>query len=303
MTPVVGGRGRGAEQCEHVVRAVCVARPDLAPVDLPAPGHRLGPALRGVEIGARVRLAHPDAEIALAGHDPRQYRVAHLVPTVAHEHRSALPVRDPVRPHRRACRQQLLGDHVAFEEAALASAVAPGPGHADESFLAAATAELRRVAIEPGTDARREGSRVELLREECTNARPKGLGRLRQRRVFEVNALGHDTLIGPRRRSGRTTRDCHESGVPIQARSPEYNEAGQNLRVVRFTPPALGHRTLAERIFDIRNATVPSAAKDSRAGQGVGACRIHESRRQGKSSEFRSSTSAKADYSFGTARR
>ena len=198
VAAVVGGGGRSAQKRDHVVRAVRVARPDLAPVDLPPAVYRLRPALRGVEVGARVRLAHADAEVALAGHDARQDRVPHRLAAVAHEHRAALPVRDPVRPHRRARRQQLLGDHVALEEAPLAPAVAPGPSHADEPLLAAAPAELRRVAVEPRAETRREGSRVDLAREELAHARPQGLGGLGKGRVLEAGCSGS-------RRARRTT--------------------------------------------------------------------------------------------------
>ena len=196
MAAVVAGRRRRAEQRDHVVRPVCVARPDLASVDLPTPRHRLGPGLGGVEIGARVRLAHPDAEIALAGDDARQDRVPHRFPAVAHEHRAALPVGDPMRPHRRTRCQQLLGDHVALEKAPLPSAVAPGPRHADESLLAAAPAELRGMAVEPRAEARREGPGIELARDELAHALAQRLGRLGERRKLEADALGHERLIG-----------------------------------------------------------------------------------------------------------
>ena len=100
--PVPPSPRRGAHQHDRVVRVVGVRRPHLGAVDHPVavgvPG-RLR-ADRG-EVGAGVRLAHPDDEEALARGDARQDLLALLLGAVAQQVRPGLAVGDPVRGHRR----------------------------------------------------------------------------------------------------------------------------------------------------------------------------------------------------------
>src|SRR5262249_55416564 len=96
------------------------------------------------EVGPRIRLAHADAEKDLALRNARQKGEALLLGAKAQQQGRALPVGDPMRPDRRARGQQLLGHDIAFEHAALAAAIALGPGHADPAAGAEPAAELGR---------------------------------------------------------------------------------------------------------------------------------------------------------------
>ena len=69
---VLLGRGRGAQQRDHVIGFVRVRGPDLAPVDQPAAIGLGRPRRGGEHVGARIGLGEADAEAQLAGGDPRQ---------------------------------------------------------------------------------------------------------------------------------------------------------------------------------------------------------------------------------------
>ena len=64
--PVRVVRGRGAGQREERVRAVRAGGPHLGAGELPAAVDPLRPGAHAREVGARVGLAHPDAEVDLA---------------------------------------------------------------------------------------------------------------------------------------------------------------------------------------------------------------------------------------------
>src|SRR5690606_30077282 len=140
----------GADERDHVVAKMRAAGPDLPPVDLP-PAVDLGGgrAERG-EIGARVGLAHADAEIAFAAHDTRQDGLALFLRAEPEQQRAALPVGDPVERHGRAGRKQFLGDDVAIQRGPLVAAILLRPGHAEPALGAELAAEFGRVAGGPG---------------------------------------------------------------------------------------------------------------------------------------------------------
>ena len=157
VTAVGFGRRRGAEQADHVVGAVRVAGPYLAPGQRPAPARRrFGAGLRREQVGARFGLAHADAERAFPARDARQYRALRLLVGVAQQHRAGLPIGDEMRLRRRVGGQHFLADDMAFEETALPPAVTPGPRHADPAARADAPAEL---AVERAAPGRVDGPR------------------------------------------------------------------------------------------------------------------------------------------------
>ena len=83
------------------------------------------------EVGARVRLAHADGEIALPGGDARQDRAPLLLRAVAQQQRPGLAVGDPVGGAGRAGRHHLLGDDVAVQRGLFAAAILLRPHHAE----------------------------------------------------------------------------------------------------------------------------------------------------------------------------
>ena len=193
----LGGRG-GTHQRDHVVGAVGVAGPHLAPVEPPPVPDPLGPAAQREEIRTRVRLAHADAEVAFAGRNPGQDVAADRLLRVLQQHRAALAVRHPVRPHRRTHREQLLGGHVALEEGALSAPVARWPGHPDEAGRPAAPAELRRVPCrEPAARVGHEASRLHLAIDELAHPRAHRLrlGRQLHRNRIAAPAQPSKTLM------------------------------------------------------------------------------------------------------------
>ncbi|SPA18301.1 hypothetical protein CBM2633_B10531 [Cupriavidus taiwanensis] len=126
----------GAHQRHHVVRMVGARGPDLAAVDLP-PAFHLGAARADrSQVGTRVRLAHADADKGLAAADLRNDLRRKLVAAVADQQRPHLPVRGPVRAHRRADGQQFFEHHIALQHALAAAAELGRPGHAEPALLA-----------------------------------------------------------------------------------------------------------------------------------------------------------------------
>src|SRR5204862_6789785 len=104
------------------------------------------------QVRPRSRLAHADAEAALAARDARQDRRLDRLAGVLEQDRPALPVGGEVQRDRRVGDAELLGDDVALEEAPLAAAVALGPGPADPAPRADLAAEFGAVL---GAAARR----------------------------------------------------------------------------------------------------------------------------------------------------
>ena len=111
------------------------------------------------EVRARVRLAHPDAEVDLARGDPRQVAAALLLGAEAHQGRADLAVGHPVRGHRRARGQQLLGDDVALQRRGAVAAVLDGDGHAQPAAATQLLGEALVPARQPHVRARRPGAR------------------------------------------------------------------------------------------------------------------------------------------------
>ncbi|MPM43150.1 hypothetical protein SDC9_89823 [bioreactor metagenome] len=99
----------------------------------------MGPRADRREVRARVGLAHADAERTLALGDARHDLGRQRVGRIAHEQRPHLPIGRPVPAHGRSYGQHFLEHHIAFEGAALAAAVARGPGHAQPAMLCHAT--------------------------------------------------------------------------------------------------------------------------------------------------------------------
>ena len=216
VAPVLpGGRG-GAHQRDHVVGTVGVAGPHLASVEAPPVPDPIGPAAQREEIRSRIRLAHADAEVALSRRDPGQDVAADRLLRVAQQHRPALAVRYPVGPHRRAHREQLLGDHVALEEAAFSAPVLRRPGHADEAGRSATPAELRRVASrEPSASVRHEAPRLHLAIDELAHPCAYCLRFGRQlHRIEAQRRLSHREASCSRRGSCGTLHDASFSWIP-----------------------------------------------------------------------------------------
>src|SRR5206468_11757846 len=168
-----------AEERDRVVGQMRVRGPHLGAVDEVAAVGPGGARADRREVGARVGLAHADGERQLAAHDGRQDLLALRLRAEAQEQRAALPVRHPVRAHRRAGGQHLLHHDVALEERALVAAILLGPRHADPTARAHAAREL---AIEPapGLRALDRCRAAELLAEEVAHLGAEALGLGRQ---------------------------------------------------------------------------------------------------------------------------
>src|SRR5690348_12850891 len=172
------------------MRFVCIARPHLGSGDLVAARNRHRAGADRSEVRARIRLAHADAEKGLAARDARQEFEALLLGAVAQQQGRALPVGDPVRADRGASRQQFLGHDIAFEHAALAAAIALGPGHADPASRPEAPAERRRpVAAEIAVRDPETGG--ELAGNELAHLGPQGLAFGRQLDWVETKDGAH----------------------------------------------------------------------------------------------------------------
>jgi hypothetical protein len=137
------GLRRRAREHDAVVGPVRVAGPDLGAGDLPAAFDLLGARAHRGQVGARVGLAHADAEVALAAGDPRQDLATRPLAAVPQDLRTALPVGDPVRTDRRPAGEELLDNDVALEHRSLGAAVLARPAHADPAARADLAAELR----------------------------------------------------------------------------------------------------------------------------------------------------------------
>src|SRR5688500_16611985 len=138
--PVLAGVA-GAHQCDEVVHEVLVGGPDLRAVDDPAAVDLYALGAHGGEVGARLRLAHADAEEARAGADAGEDVALGALAAMAQDLRPRLPVGDPMRTTGSAGGEHLGGDDEAREARQALPAVLTRPGHADEAGCACAGAE------------------------------------------------------------------------------------------------------------------------------------------------------------------
>ena len=159
----VRARRRAREQV-HEMGHVRITGPDFGAFDAPTaidPG-RFGAYRREVRSG--IRLAHADADETLPRRYARQIQPFLLFGTGGEQQRSELPVGQPMRPDRRACREQLLGDHVTFQRTALVAAASARPRHADPAARGDFAAE-RGIITVPSRGLARIGARRQLGRE------------------------------------------------------------------------------------------------------------------------------------------
>src|SRR5690606_1096636 len=136
-------------QRDHVMTEMGAARPDLAAVHDPAAVDFLRCRAKRREVGAGIRLAHADSEIALAPGDPRQDLLALLLGSEAEQQGAALPIRAPVHRAGCTCGQQSLRPDMAIKCGALVPAVLFRPHHAEPSARTELAAELGRHACGP----------------------------------------------------------------------------------------------------------------------------------------------------------
>ena len=141
LVPVLR-RAAGAQQRDHVVRAVGVGGPQLLALEQPAVRIARGARAQPRQIGAALRLAHADAEEDISLADARQEEVELRGRAVLENQRPALPVGDPVRRHRRAAAQQLFGQHEAVKGVLAATAIGLGQRHADPAACRQRAAEV-----------------------------------------------------------------------------------------------------------------------------------------------------------------
>ena len=125
--------------------------PDLLAVEPPALRRARGAGAHAGQIGARIGLAHADAEEGLAAADARDVEGLLLRRAVLDDERAALPIGDPVRSHRGAGDQQLFRQHEARKRAASATTQRLGQGDAHPTARGQGAAEVR---IEAGPGAR-----------------------------------------------------------------------------------------------------------------------------------------------------
>ena len=105
-----------------------IASPEFASLDPPSTVDLLSLGFEREQIRARVRLTHPDTEVAFTLDDLRQDLLAYFRIAIAKQHRSALAIGYPMRPHRRARREQFFGGGITLEKAAFGAAVFGWPG-------------------------------------------------------------------------------------------------------------------------------------------------------------------------------
>src|SRR5215472_7778853 len=171
---------------------MCIAGPDLAPVDEPAAVGLCRARRGGEHVRARIRLAEADAEAQFPPRDLRQDLLFYLLLAVAQDHRPALPVGGRVGAGRRPRRQHLFDDDVALEMRALVAAVFLGPGHADPALGADLAAEFARKR--PLAAIRREGARLDLLAQKGANLFSQFLGRRWQFDRIKAETVAHRRL-------------------------------------------------------------------------------------------------------------
>src|ERR1700721_30446 len=89
-----------AGQSDHEMRSMCIGRPDLAAVQDPTSCIAPRSSADRCEVGARARLAHANAKIALTATNPRQEALLLRLGAIAQQHWCALSIRNPVCRHR-----------------------------------------------------------------------------------------------------------------------------------------------------------------------------------------------------------
>src|SRR5215468_5866231 len=147
---------------------------------------------------------------------------------VAQQDRPALAVGGEVQADRGVGDPELLGDDVALEEAALAAAVAPGPGHADPAPRADLAAEPGVERAERGAAPRIERAGRDLVGEELPDLAAQRLRRLGQPHLVEVDRVGNGVAhraasIGhsasaPRAATQLPSRAAHAVSLPWSSR-------------------------------------------------------------------------------------
>src|SRR5207237_5661017 len=150
---VLWRRGIGARDQVAVVRRVRVGRPDRVPVDDEDIAVRGGARTQRGEVRSRVGLAHADAEDELAARDSWQDIAPLLLRAVGEQRGSDLTVGEPVRAHRRARAQQLLGDDQPLEVGPFLAAVAAWPRVADPPARTERAGALARETDDPAVVA------------------------------------------------------------------------------------------------------------------------------------------------------
>ncbi len=166
VVPVGRVERRGAGEREERVGLVRAGGPHLGAGEPPAAVDPLGAGADAREVGARVGLAHPDAEDDLAAADPGQERLLLLLGAVAQQRRADLALGDPVGRDGRTDDEQLLGDDEALEVGAALAAVLGRDDHAEPAAPAELTGELAVPPGQPRVDVRHERPRRDLLGEE-----------------------------------------------------------------------------------------------------------------------------------------
>src|SRR5262249_30296670 len=133
----------GTGQHDQPVTGTGPAGPHLRSVEEPAAVDAGRRCAQRRQIGARVRLAHPDRERELTATDRGQDPSPLLGRTEAVDGRPALPVGDPVVADRGAPAQQLLDHDEPLDQPAVATAVRGWQRHAQPAALTEFAGELR----------------------------------------------------------------------------------------------------------------------------------------------------------------
>ncbi len=163
-------------------------------------------------LAAKRSEPEPGSLMPMAKHNsPRQMRgrISILIFSlrVLDQHRAALPVGREMAPDRRVGDAELLGHHVALEEAALVAAIFLGPGHADPAASADALAtELAAVHVLALGIVRIEGAGRHLLGDERAHVACAAVAFGRQAHLLEIENGAH----------GSTPQNC-ASGPPTWA--------------------------------------------------------------------------------------
>ena len=142
-----------------------IGRPNLLAIEPPARVGFGSPRLHTCQVRTRIGLTHTNAEKRLALANARQVKPLLRLSPVLQNQRPALPIRNPVRSHRRAKIQKLLHQHKSRKSAAPAAAIFPGQGDAQPALVCQRTAEVSVVAG-PGLGADVGWDPLHRLREE-----------------------------------------------------------------------------------------------------------------------------------------
>ena len=162
--------------------------PDLLAVDAPAVGGLLRPRADRGQVGARIGLAHADAEIAFAARDGGDVFPALLFRAELQQQGAALPVGHPMGGNGGTGGQHFLQHHVALQKTFPATAVFLGPGHADPATGPHGLGKFR-VGPGPGFGALDAWIALKMIGDEGADLGAKGLGLGRQKARRETNVL------------------------------------------------------------------------------------------------------------------